>query len=139
MAAAGAEPHIPMSKGRKNIYTTATNKKAVKIEEPTKAEIKPPTQPFSSSGSSSTIKDAPVAEFVWPWGGERVSVAGSWNNWTPVSMLYDQMTRTHRVWIPSLPSGRVSYKFIVDGEWKYDGQKPVTMDECGNVNNVLEM
>eukprot|EP00967_Tisochrysis_lutea_P101222 scaffold151714_cov18-Tisochrysis_lutea.AAC.1 len=31
------------------------------------------------------------------------------------------------------------YKFIVDGEWKYDPNQPAMFDEMGNVNNVLEV
>lgn len=80
-----------------------------------------------------------TTEFVWPWGGDKVEVAGSWSSWSPVPMIYDQITRTHRVWVPNVPRGRISYKFIMDGEWRYDGQKPITKDEFGNVNNVMEL
>ena len=31
------------------------------------------------------------------------------------------------------------YKFIVDGEWKYDPNQPAMFDEMGNVNNVIEV
>ena len=31
------------------------------------------------------------------------------------------------------------YKFIVDGECKYDPNQPAMFDEMGNVNNVLEV
>lgn len=126
---AGAEPHIPMSKGRKN----ATTKKAEqKIEQPA-VQLAPTME------HKETPKEAPATEFVWPWGGEKVEVAGSWSNWTPVPMIYDQITRTHRVWVPNMPRGRISYKFIMDGEWRYDGHKPTTRDEFGNVNNVIEL
>ena len=125
MSVAGAEPHIPMSRGRKNQTTSAGNKKAVTMA-PQTTQVEQP-------------KDSPVVEFVWPWGGEKVEVAGSWNNWTPVGMIYDQITRTHRVWVPSLPHGRISYKFIVDRQWRYDGNKPVVMDDFGNVNNLMEL
>lgn len=31
------------------------------------------------------------------------------------------------------------YKFIVDGDWKYDPNQPAMYDEIGNVNNVIEV
>ncbi len=31
------------------------------------------------------------------------------------------------------------YKFIVDGEWKYDPNQPAMFDGMGNVNNVIEV
>ena len=33
----------------------------------------------------------------------------------------------------------LQYKFIVDGEWKYDPSQPAMYDEMGNVNNVMEV
>lgn len=33
----------------------------------------------------------------------------------------------------------VQYKFIVDGEWRYDPSLPAMYDEDNNVNNVLEV
>jgi len=37
------------------------------------------------------------------------------------------------------PTHTQQYKFIVDGEWKYDPNQPAMFDEMGNVNNVLEV
>lgn len=33
----------------------------------------------------------------------------------------------------------IQYKFIVDGDWKYDPNQPAMYDEIGNVNNVIEV
>lgn len=33
----------------------------------------------------------------------------------------------------------LQYKFIVDGEWKYDPNQPAMYDERGIVNNVMEV
>lgn len=33
----------------------------------------------------------------------------------------------------------MQYKFIVDGEWRYDPAQPAMYDEDNNVNNVLEV
>ena len=47
-------------------------------------------------------------------------------------------------WPPSLahsprPLCLPQYKFIVDGEWKYDPNQPAMFDEMRNVNNVIEV
>lgn len=33
----------------------------------------------------------------------------------------------------------LQYKFIVDGEWKYDPNQPAMFDDMRNVNNVIEV
>lgn len=38
-----------------------------------------------------------------------------------------------------LPVAALQYKFIVDGDWKYDPNQPAMYDEIGNVNNVIEV
>lgn len=40
-----------------------------------------------------------------------------------------------------MPTARpvLQYKFIVDGEWKYDPNQPAMFDEMRNVNNVIEV
>lgn len=135
--AQGAEPHrAPMSRGRKNKTTSAPDKKAETLEETLNKATPAPTVVYPQP---TLAKDMPVVEFVWPWGGDKVEVAGSWNNWIPVGMIYDQITRTHRVWIPSMPHGHISYKFIVDGQWRFDGHQPTTVDDFGNVNNIKEL
>jgi len=119
-----AERHVPVPRSRKNggvAANLASTSSTTSEPEPRKEEA------------------AACSEFVWAWGGKDVSVAGSWNNWTPIPMIYDQITRTHRLWVRSLPKGRVSYKFIIDGSWRYDGSKPLTHDDFGNVNNLLEL
>lgn len=35
--------------------------------------------------------------------------------------------------------GRVQYKFIVDGKWRYATDQPAMYDDQNNVNNVLEV
>ena len=40
---------------------------------------------------------------------------------------------------PPPPRTLTQYKFIVDGEWKYDPNQPAMFDEMGNVNNVIEV
>lgn len=33
----------------------------------------------------------------------------------------------------------MQYKFIVDGDWKYDPNQPAMYDEMNNVNNAIEV
>lgn len=33
----------------------------------------------------------------------------------------------------------LQFKFIVDGDWRYDPWLPIARDEIGNLNNVLEV
>lgn len=40
---------------------------------------------------------------------------------------------------PPTPPHPHQYKFIVDGEWKYDPNQPAMFDEMRNVNNVIEV
>lgn len=47
-------------------------------------------------------------------------------------LLYSCRTAVH-------PAHVLQYKFIVDGEWKYDPNQPAMFDEMGNVNNVIEV
>jgi len=37
-----------------------------------------------------------------------------------------------------LPKGVHYYKFIVDGEWKYNPDEPSTPDSTGNINNYID-
>eukprot|EP00955_Chlamydomonas_euryale_P100043 365255-Chlamydomonas_euryale.AAC.22 len=47
---------------------------------------------------------------------------------------------TAQQWLrPDVTFRAVKYKFIVDGEWKYDPNQPAMFDEMGNVNNVIEV
>ena len=50
-------------------------------------------------------------------------------------------TRASYCLLPPPPPPRTlkQYKFIVDGEWKYDPNQPAMFDEMGNVNNVIEV
>ena len=38
-----------------------------------------------------------------------------------------------------LDPGHHYFKFIIDGEWKYDPTKPFLTDSFGNINNVLDI
>ncbi|CAD7696781.1 unnamed protein product [Ostreobium quekettii] len=74
---------------------------------------------------------------VWSHGGSEVAVEGSFDNWTNRQTL--QQSGKNFTVVKLLPPGVYQYKFIVDGEWKYDPNQAAMYDEIGNVNNVLEV
>lgn len=75
--------------------------------------------------------------FGWSHGGNHVEVEGSFDNWTQRHRL--QMTGKDFSIVKLLQPGVYQYKFIVDGEWKYDPNSKAMYDEMGNVNNVIEV
>jgi 5'-AMP-activated protein kinase regulatory beta subunit len=73
--------------------------------------------------------------FVCPFEGNACFIAGTFNNWNfqPLSRgangKYELAMR--------LPAGTYFYKYIIDGDWKYDSEKPISSDSEGYENNVL--
>jgi len=63
-----------------------------------------------------------------------VSVAGTFNNWTPTSLK-----RKYRRWETSLQvvPGSHQYRFIVDGQWRHDHKKPKVENDVGSHNNIM--
>ncbi|GKV01190.1 hypothetical protein SLEP1_g13765 [Rubroshorea leprosula] len=74
---------------------------------------------------------------TWNYGGNDVSVEGSWDNWTSRKAL-QRSGKDHSILLV-LPSGMYHYKFIVDGEWKYVPDLPFVADEAGHVCNLLDV
>ncbi|GLT50452.1 hypothetical protein SLA2020_239380 [Shorea laevis] len=76
--------------------------------------------------------------FVWPYGGRRVYLSGSFTRWTehiPMSPMEGCPT-VFQV-ICSLSPGYHQYKFYVDGEWQYDEHQPCVRGNYDVVNTVL--
>jgi len=78
-----------------------------------------------------------VVRLEWPYGGSKVSVAGSFNDWNGVPLDKG----VDGVWGVSLVlhPGIHSYKFIVDGNWCFDGSKHNEDDGSGNINNIIDV
>jgi Glycogen recognition site of AMP-activated protein kinase/Carbohydrate-binding module 48 (Isoamylase N-terminal domain) len=67
---------------------------------------------------------------------KSVILAGSFNDWNEKKL---QMRREDQHWITtlSLPGGKHTYKFIVDGKWITDPGNPIKEDDgYGNINSV---
>jgi hypothetical protein len=68
---------------------------------------------------------------------QQVSVAGTFNNWSPTSNL---MQSENGMWTTSisLAPGKYQYKFVVDGRWMNDPKNPESVDDgSGNLNSIL--
>eukprot|EP01097_Dermamoeba_algensis_P002010 TRINITY_DN1797_c0_g1_i1.p1 TRINITY_DN1797_c0_g1~~TRINITY_DN1797_c0_g1_i1.p1 ORF type:complete len:202 (-),score=58.15 TRINITY_DN1797_c0_g1_i1:179-784(-) len=73
--------------------------------------------------------------FVCPFDATAAFIAGTFNNWNfqPLSRgtngKYEMALR--------LPSGTYFYKYVIDGDWKCDPDKPTQVDPDAYENNVL--
>ncbi|KAF6163891.1 hypothetical protein GIB67_024746 [Kingdonia uniflora] len=74
---------------------------------------------------------------TWSYGGNIVSVEGSWDNWATRKTL-QRSGKDHSILLV-LPSGIYQYKFIVDGEWRYIPDFPCITDEMGRISNLLDV
>jgi len=52
-----------------------------------------------------------------------------------VNMSY--VEGTHQKEFILEPNHGYQYKFIIDGEWRYDGLQPTAPDDLENVNNYI--
>ena len=75
-------------------------------------------------------------EFVCSGAENYVKVAGTWNNWKPQNLIYNQEDDTWMLSL-SLKPGTYQYKYIIDGDWIHDPSKRWIEDDTGNVNNVI--
>ncbi|CAB4285334.1 unnamed protein product [Prunus armeniaca] len=76
--------------------------------------------------------------FVWPYGGRRVFLSGSFTRWLehiPMSPMEGCPTVFQVVW--NLTPGYHQYKFYVDGEWRHNEQQPFVTGNCGTVNTIF--
>ena len=78
-----------------------------------------------------------IHTFVWPYEGDDVWIAGTFNDWEPVPM-----SQRDGVWAQTLrlTPGEWVYKFVVDGTWKYDPQGDSLIDDgYGGYNNTFTL
>lgn len=91
----------------------------------------PERRVVSSREKSVTLTlDAPSAD--------EVSIAGSFNDWTPQAMAKG-MDGLWRITV-QLVQGTYQYRFLVDGEWREDPKNPrKTLSESGEYNSVCDV
>ncbi|GAV63148.1 CBS domain-containing protein [Cephalotus follicularis] len=99
---------------------------------------------FGSSpdtGHGNTVVSGQVMipkRFVWPYGGRRVLLSGSFTRWTdhiPMSPMEGCPTVFQA--ICNMAPGYHQYKFYVDGEWRHDEHQPFVSGNYGVVNTVF--
>eukprot|EP00274_Cyanoptyche_gloeocystis_P000509 CAMPEP_0196664280 /NCGR_PEP_ID=MMETSP1086-20130531/56505_1 /TAXON_ID=77921 /ORGANISM="Cyanoptyche gloeocystis , Strain SAG4.97" /LENGTH=153 /DNA_ID=CAMNT_0042000523 /DNA_START=54 /DNA_END=512 /DNA_ORIENTATION=+ len=77
------------------------------------------------------------ATFTWTYGGRDALVTGSFNEWE-IKVPLQHTGNGFYTDIPLKP-GVYQYKYIVDGTWKFDPNRPITKDPHGNINNILQV
>lgn len=84
------------------------------------------------------VETVPTA-FKWSYGGSRVFVTGSFNNWQGKIMMHANDDNPNEfVLVIAIPLGRHHYKFIVDEQWRVNPDSPQVTDAEGReVNEVL--
>ncbi|KAJ9522251.1 hypothetical protein QJQ45_008078 [Haematococcus lacustris] len=130
-------PSPPISPGSPLTYSPQIPMEPIaKVEDAiSRPRVEPEYQGLAGWGPA-TPKLVPVV-IVWSHGGSHVEVEGSFDNWSTRQLL--QRTGKDFTIVKLLPPGVYQYKFIVDGEWKYDPNQPAMFDEMGNVNNMIEV
>jgi len=79
-----------------------------------------------------------LSEVVLRWSGEgeKVQVAGSWNDWKPEELIKEEDCFILRL---NLPPGKYQLKWVIDNVWKLNQDLPVVVDGEGNENNEIEV
>jgi hypothetical protein len=84
--------------------------------------------------------------FVWnPEGRDvpsEVLITGSWTKWQTVERLSREANENGEVYFRislTLLAGNYEYKYIVDGDWRYDPKLPVVDDQHGSCNNQIRV
>lgn len=95
---------------------------------------------FGGTNSDTNKHGAVVipTRFVWPYGGRRVLLSGSFTRWqdhVPMSPMEGCPT-VFQVMYPLTP-GYHQYKFFVDGEWRHDEHQPYVSGNYGVVNTIF--
>ncbi|TYH46845.1 hypothetical protein E1A91_D11G351400v1 [Gossypium mustelinum] len=95
--------------------------------------------PDSGNGNSGVSRSLLIPmRFVWPYGGSRVFISGSFTRWSehiPMSLMEGCPT-VFQV-ICSLSPGYHQFKFFVDNEWRHDEHQPFVIGDYGVVNTIF--
>lgn len=95
----------------------------------------------SDSGHNNSGLPGPMlipTRFVWPYGGRRVFLSGSFTGWSErIVMSPMEGCPTAFQVICNLTPGYHQYKFNVDGEWRHDEHQDFVSGSYGVVNTVF--
>jgi hypothetical protein len=109
--------------------------KAIAATAPPAEDLTIPHHDVSFEAEEAKVSETSGVDLCWPYGGERVFVAGTFNEWTQTPL--EPGPSGHKVTLQLKP-GSYQFKFVVDNNWCYDMQKPIAV-ENGNTNNILEV
>jgi len=101
----------------------------------TKKTAKPNARSTSSAPSQARTKGRTHKFSIVAEAAQNVSIAGSFNEWTPQALKRG----AKGIWSVTLPlsSGTHEYKFVVDSEWREDPANPErTASPFGGFNSV---
>lgn len=132
-----AEDPVTVTKAEVVAAKTATTAavEPVKVEEPVVETEKALETPAIQEKPTGETAAGTVFEWTATEARESVKVTGTFTNWVD----HIDCEGEGSAWKASvtLAPGKYLYKYIVDGEWCYDLEKPSETDESGNVNNVV--
>lgn len=74
---------------------------------------------------------------IWPHGGSRVQLAGTWNDWEPIDMHFDEVVGYHTSRIQVVPGETYLYKFVVDGKWCLNPDIAAVTSADGHQNHEI--
>jgi len=90
-----------------------------------------------SNDAVTLASDVPVRLALKAPGADSVSVAGTFNEWSPVAMATASEDGLFQI-VLMLPQGRHEYLFLVDGvEWVVDPQATLLSDDDFGVSNAI--
>ncbi|KAJ3236365.1 hypothetical protein HDU81_010857 [Chytriomyces hyalinus] len=101
---------------------------------------------FDKHNAPKGIHDNSVISFVWdaPQSNHKsIIVTGSFDNWSQSVVMTKDAANDARYLAsvtlgPSFKKGdKITYKFVVDGEWRVSPTQPTEYDAFGNENNVF--
>ncbi|KAH3684166.1 hypothetical protein WICPIJ_004860 [Wickerhamomyces pijperi] len=69
---------------------------------------------------------------------DQVSIAGSFTNWSPQSMSFNELSETFEYKIKNSLRDKLYFKFIVNGSWITSSDYSSVFDNSGNQNNVID-
>lgn len=83
------------------------------------------------------MADTHDLKFVWPQGPRDVIVTGTFDNWSCSTHMIPSPSGGLEAIIPVPWDTKVSFKFVVDGNWMHNPDLPSEYDSNGNINNVV--
>ncbi|XP_015694992.1 SNF1-related protein kinase regulatory subunit beta-1-like [Oryza brachyantha] len=74
---------------------------------------------------------------TWTLGGKNVYIEGSWDNWKSKKVVH-KCGKDHCIML-QLASGVYRYRFIVDGERRFQPDRPCETDIIGTISNLVDV